>query len=122
VSKNKFIKSFKCAYEGIKVCFKSERNIKIHLTVMLIVIAAAILLDASISEWIILIILFGLVISAEMINSSMENIVDLLCDEYNASAKRAKDIAAGSVLILAFASAIIGLLIFVPKIIDLLLN
>ena len=75
-----------------------------------------ILLKINKAEWIICIALFGLVISMELINTAIENTVDLITKEKNEQAKIAKDVAAGAVLVSAIVAAIIGLMIFVPKI------
>ena len=83
---------------------------------MVLVIIAGTLLKISKIEWIICVILFALVISAELINTAIETIVDMITMEKNEKAKIAKDVAAGAVLVLAIGSAIIGLVIFVPKI------
>lgn len=112
----KLLKSFKYAFEGIFTGIKEEQNMKVHITIMILVIISGIMLKISKIEWIICIILFGLVISMELINTAIENTVDLITKEKNEKAKIAKDIAAGAVLVSAIASAIIGLIIFVPKI------
>ncbi len=112
----KLIKSFKYAFEGIVAGIKEEQNMKIHISIMILVIIFGILLKISKMEWIICIILFGFVISMELVNTSIENIVDLITLEKNPKAKIIKDVAAGAVLISAITSAIIGLIIFIPKI------
>ncbi len=112
----KVIKSFKYAFEGILTGIKEERNMKIHISIMILVIIFGILLKISKIEWIICIALFGIVISMEMINTAIENTVDLITKEKNEQAKVAKDVAAGAVLVSAIVSAIIGLIIFLPKI------
>lgn len=108
----KLINSFKYAIEGIKTSIKSEQNLKIHIVIMIFVIIAGIVFKISKFEWIICIILFGLVISLELVNTAIENVVDLVTIEKNPKAKIAKDVAAGAVLILAIISAIIGIMIF----------
>ena len=112
----KLLKSFKYAFDGIYTGIKEEQNMKIHITIMILVIIFGIMLKISKAEWIICISLFGLVISMELINTAIENTVDLVTKEKNEQAKIAKDVAAGAVLVSAIASAIIGLIIFVPKI------
>ena len=101
---------------GIITSFKTERNMKIHVFVMILVIIAGIVFKVSLLDWIILVIMFGLVISAELFNTAIETIVDMITMEKNEKAKIAKDVAAGAVLVLAFASVIVGLIIFIPKI------
>lgn len=118
-SKN-VISSFKYAFQGMFSALKTERNLKIHVTIMILVIIAGIVLKISKIEWIICIILFGLVIGGEMLNSAIETVVDIAMPDINPKAKFAKDAAAGAVLIFAIASAIIGFMIFGPKLIALL--
>lgn len=113
----KIIKSFKYAIEGILTGIKQERNMKIHITIMILVIIMGIILKINKIEWIICIILFGVVISLELINTAIENTIDLITLEKNSKAKIAKDTAAGAVLVSAISAAIIGLIIFIPKII-----
>ena len=112
----KLIKSFKYAFEGILTGIKEEQNMKIHITIMILVIIFGIMLKISTTEWIICITLFGLVISMELVNTAIENTVDLITKEKNQQAKIAKDVAAGAVLTSAIASTVVGLIIFVPKI------
>ena len=112
----KLIKSFKYAFEGIFTGIKEEHNMKIHISIMILVIVFGIMLKISKIEWIICIALFGLVISMELINTAIENTVDLITKENNQQAKIAKDVAAGAVLVSAIVSSVIGLMIFIPKI------
>ena len=121
VNKSKIvISSFKYAFQGMFSALKTERNLKIHVTIMMLVIIAGIVLKISKIEWIICIILFGLVIGGEMLNSAIETVVDIAMPDINPKAKFAKDAAAGAVLVFAIASAIIGFMIFGPKLIALL--
>lgn len=113
---NKFLKSFKYAFEGIINTIKKEQNIKVHIFVMCIVIIAGFYFKISKIEWIICLILFGMVIGAELINTAIENAVDLITSEKNEKAKLAKDAAAGAVLVISFFAAIIGIMIFGNKI------
>ncbi len=118
----KLINSFKCAIQGIIQAMKTERNVKIHITIMILVIISGIVFKIAKQEWITCIILFGLVISLELVNSAIETTVDIAMPEINEKAKNAKDIAAGAVLVSAISSAIIGLTIFIPKIIEFIKN
>lgn len=86
---------------------------------MVLVIISGFIFKISITEWIICIVLFGLVITAELINTAIETTVDIVMPEKNEKAKLAKDIAAGAVLVSAIASAIIGIIIFLPKILNI---
>ncbi len=87
---------------------------------MILVIIFGIVFKINITEWIICITLFGLVISLELINTAIEIVVDMITLEKNEKAKKAKDISASAVLISALSSAIIGLIIFIPKLLTLL--
>lgn len=118
----KLINSFKYAFSGIVTAFKSEKNMKIHFTMMMLVIIFGILLKISLNEWLVCIMLFCMVIGSEMINTAVENVVNLAMPTKNEVAKNAKDISAGTVLVFAIGSAIIGLIIFIPKIINILVN
>lgn len=112
----KLINSFKYAIQGIFTSFKTEKNMKIHILIMLLVIATGIVLKISKPEWIICIILFSIVIAGELFNTAIETVVDMVIPERNEKAKIAKDVSAGAVLVLAIGSALIGFIIFVPKI------
>lgn len=111
--------SFKYAFQGIWASFKSERNMKIHVFMMIFVILCGIFLNINLGEWITCLILFAVVIGAELFNTAIEAVVDMISLEKSPQAKLAKDISAGAVLVFAMASALIGLLIFVPKILEL---
>ena len=113
--KKKLINSFKYAIEGVIEELKTEQNIKIHMLIVIIVIILGIIVKLSKLEWIICIMLFGFVISAELINTAIETVVDLITQEIHPKAKIAKDVAAAAVLIAAITSAIVGLMIFIPK-------
>ncbi len=116
----KRLMSFGYAFKGIWTVFKSEPNMKIHLFVAVLVIICGFVFSISLVEWLFCILCFGLVMGAEMINTAIENIVNLVSPEQNKLAGKAKDIAAGAVLVCAIISAIIGLIIFIPKGLDLL--
>ena len=113
------IGSFGYAIEGIKKAFKAERNLKIHVLAMIIVILLGFILKIAVWEWVVCIVLFALVIGAELFNTSIEEVVNLLSPEIRIHAKYAKDIAAGAVLVNAFFAAVVGCIILIPKIISL---
>lgn len=116
VKTKKIINSFKYAFEGIVSAFKTERNMKIHTVIMFLVIIAGILFKINRYEWIMCIICFAMVIGGELFNTAIETVVDMVMPYKNDKAKAAKDIAAGAVLVFAIGSAVIGLIIFIPKI------
>lgn len=111
----KLINSFKYAFKGIVSALLSERNMKIHVNIMALVIIFGFILNISVGEWFVCIICFAIVISAEMFNTAFEQMVDIAMPEKDPRAKFVKDVAAGGVLVMAIASAVIGLIIFVPK-------
>lgn len=118
-SKN-LVNSFKYAIAGIKSALKTERNLKIHITIAILVIIMGSILKLSLFEWIACISWFAIVIGGELFNTAIEITVNIAMPNLNENAKRAKDISAGGVLVFAIGSAIIGLIIFVPKILLLI--
>lgn len=108
-------KSFGYAFRGIGRTIRDERNIKIHLTATVLVVIFGCFLHISKEEWLVCLILFGLVISLELVNTAVEAVVDLVTEEYRPLAEKAKDAAAGAALVAAIAAAIIGGIIFLPK-------
>ena len=115
----RLFRSFKFATEGIIYAFKYEQNIIVHSIVAALVITLGIILKINHFEWLICFLLFGLVISTELINTSIEAMTDLICPKKDPLAKIAKDTASGAVLVFALVALISGLIIFVPKIIGL---
>lgn len=115
VKTKKIANSFKYAFQGFISSLKTERNMKIHILIMLLVIIAGIVLNINKYEWMICIICFALVIGGELFNIAIETIVDIVMPYKNEKAKLAKDISASGVLIFAIGIAIVGLIIFVPK-------
>ncbi|MFD1030755.1 diacylglycerol kinase family protein [Metaplanococcus flavidus] len=111
----RFLRSFVFAFAGIRAALQSEQNIRFHFTAAAAVILAGLLTGLAAVEWLVLVLVIGGMLAFEMLNSSMERIVDLASPDLHPLAKQAKDMAAGGVLVFAIASAIIGLLIFLPK-------
>ena len=111
----KFFRGFIYAAEGIVVALKEERNLRFHLVAAVLVAIAGLLTGLSQTEWFIILILFGVMFALEIMNSAVERVVDLVTMEKKPLAKQAKDMAAGAVLVFATISAIIGLLLFIPK-------
>ena len=107
--------SFKYASEGIISTIKEERNMFIHFLIAIIVVITGVYVRLSLNEWLICLLLFALVFSLELINTAIENTVDLVTTKKNKKAKIAKDAAAGAVLIAAIFASIIGIIIFLPK-------
>ena len=116
----KLIKSFRYAYSGLRYAYKNEQSLAVDIGMALVVAIAGILFKVSITEWAILVITVGLVISLELLNTAIEAVIDLVTEKYHPIAKVAKDTSAAAVAVLAVVSVIEGLIIFLPKIIDLL--
>jgi len=104
--------SFKNAFNGIIYTFKTQPNFKIHSLAALIAITASIVLNISMAEKIVIVFTISLVLIAEMINTSIESVVNLLTDKFHQQAKIAKDVSAGMVLISAISSLLIAFIIF----------
>lgn len=115
VKTKKIANSFKYAWQGLISAFETERNMKIHVIIMFLVIISGIFFKINVFEWIICVMCFASVIGAELLNTAIETTVDIAMPERNEKAKLAKDISAGAVLVIAIGSAIIGLMIFIPK-------
>ena len=112
----KLINSFRYAIEGIISSFKTERNMKIHILAMIVVIIAGIFLKINAIEWMMCAIAISMVIAGELFNTAIETIVDMISPQKNEKAKLVKDISAAAVLVLAIGALVIGLIIFIPKI------
>ncbi len=108
-------KAFPYAMQGIGHAWKHEVNLRIHVSVAVIVILMGFWLSLSAMEWLIILLTIGGMLSLELINTAVERVVDLVTREYHPLAKQAKDAAAGAVLVYAILSVIIGLVIFLPK-------
>ncbi len=120
--KNKLYKSFGFAFEGIGNTILRERNMQIHCTVTVLVVIFGFILKISMVEWYICLLLFALVLSLELVNTALEAVVDLVTEEKKPLAKKAKDAAAGAVLMSAIIAAILGGIIFFPKLWLFILN
>jgi undecaprenol kinase len=118
--KYKYTDTFKFALSGIRVSFIKEKNLKFHFIFGLFVIVLGVIFNLTPTEWMfVLIAVLGMMV-VEMINTSIERVVDLVTEQYHPLAKQAKDIAAGAVLIYAILSVLIGIIIFFPKILVLI--
>lgn len=113
-------KSFYFAISGIMSALKKERNFQIHVAAAIVAICLSIYFSLSVTEWILILLSIGGVFALELINSAIERVVDLVTMDYHPLAKQAKDFAAGAVLIYAIVAVLIGLLVFLPKILRIL--
>lgn len=101
---------------GMKYTFQTETNLKIQLLFAIIAIGAGMIVSLDLVEWLILCLTIGMVISAEIINTAIEMVLDLYSETYNEKIKLAKDISSGAVLVTAIVSIIVGCILFLPKI------
>ena len=113
------LKTLSYGFNGILYTLKHERNMVIHFLVMILVIIAGIVFKITFVEWGVCFVLFALVLSLELMNTALENVVDLVTEEKRAKAKVAKDAAAGAVLVAAIFAVIIGISIFLPRLLNL---
>ena len=112
----KLLNSFKYAFQGILYSFNTQRNIRIHFCIAIIILILGTYLHLSNIEWSLILLTISIVVTGEMINTAIEKTIDLVTEEYKILAKIAKDVAAGAVLISSMISIIIGILIFYEKI------
>lgn len=112
-------KSFGFAFEGIKTAFKKEPNFRIHLAVASVAVLAAFFLKFSYLEWLVLALSIFLVLALELINTTLESLVNLVSPAVHPAAKTAKDVSAAAVFLSALFSVVVGIVLFLPKILDL---
>ena len=112
-------KSFVYAFSGLKKAFREEPNFKIHTAIAVFILILAGLLGFSAFEWVVLILTIFLVMAAELINTAVEDTLDLVSPELNERVGAIKDLMAAIVLLASVSSVAIGLLLFLPKIIAL---
>lgn len=109
----KFLKSVPYAWEGIKTLLKLENNAKIHLLAVFVVTITGFIIHFSETEWLAVIIVMGGVLALEAINTAIETLVDLVSPDFHPLAKKAKDVAAGAVLLFVFAAlAVAGVILW----------
>ncbi len=116
----KFIASFEYAGQGLWYTFRTQRNMRVHLIIALLTLLAGALFRISALEFALIFMMIGAVFAAEMINTAVECCVDLISPGYHDLAKKAKDVAAGAVLISAIVAVLVGICIFLPRITALL--
>lgn len=118
--KRKFITSFKDCIHGLEFVIVNEDNFKREIILGIMALILSFVLKVNTTEFIIILFVIALVLMCEVINTSIEKTVDLYTKEYNETAKVAKDVSAFSVLLTSFFAVVIGIVIFVPKIINIL--
>ncbi len=111
--------SFRYAFAGVRHLFLTQRNAQIHAAIGVIAVAFGVAFQISQAEWLSLVIISALVVAAEGVNTAIEAIVDMVSPEYHPLAKVAKDVGAGTVLLTAIAAVIVGLIVFLPRLLEL---
>ncbi|WP_413380136.1 diacylglycerol kinase family protein [Alkalihalobacillus sp. 1P02AB] len=115
----RFLRSFGYACQGLKHVVKNEQNMQIHLVIAATTLMAAWILSFSLTSWMILLLVIAGMFSMEIMNTAVERTVDMITDDYHPLAKRAKDIAAAAVFVYCLFAAIIGLMLFLPPLLEL---
>lgn len=116
----RIISSFKNSRNGLKAAYKNEQSMYIHLVCTIILLLFSFLLEISMTQWLIIIAIIGLTLVVELLNTAVESTVDLVTKEFHPLAKIAKDTASAAEFVLSVTSAIIALMIFIPRIMELL--
>lgn len=114
-------KSFVNAYAGMSYCVRTQRNLRIHLTITALVLALSAFLRVSLTELAVLVFCIMVVIVTEMLNTALECAVDLVTSDYHTLAKLSKDISAGAVLVASLGAAAVGAIVFLPRLWQLFL-
>ncbi len=114
----RFIRSFGYSIAGLRYAYKYEQSMFVHVLATIIVILAGIFFKLNLFEWLICVLVIGLVIATELINTSIEAVVDLSCPEIHPLAKVAKDTASAAVFVFAITAILCGGFVFLPKIIE----
>jgi len=112
----KFFKGFVFAFRGIVVALRGQLNMKVHFAAALLVMVGGFYYRLQPWEWVAVVLSIGLVMALELLNTAIEDLVNLIHPEWNARAGRIKDLAAGAVLLAAVAALVVGLIVFIPKI------
>lgn len=115
MKRRSIIESFNYAVSGIIIALKTEKNMRIHYLIALSVILLSLFFDFSRTEFLLLLFAISLVVVAEMVNTALERVVDLITEEYHPLARLVKDVAAGAVLIAAINSMVVGYLLFFDR-------
>jgi diacylglycerol kinase len=118
----RFLKSFGYSIDGLVYAYKYEQSMLIHVIATIGVVTANILFGISSFEWLVTLLSIGMVLSAELINTAIEAVVDLVTLEIHPLAKIAKDCGSAATFVLAMMAAAIGFVVYIPHIIELVKN
>ena len=116
----KFLNSFTYPIKGLKYAYRNEQNLAFDIGMALLVVIAGFLFKVSVTEWALLALTIGMVLSLELVNTAIEAVVDLVTEEYHPLAKVAKDTSAAAVFIFAIVAIVVGIIIFGPKLFAIL--
>ncbi|MBK0382602.1 diacylglycerol kinase family protein [Pedobacter sp. SD-b] len=114
------IKSFKYAFEGYKYLFKEEHNARVHLFFTILVVSCGFFFQINLLEWVSIFFAIGLVIVTEILNTAIEKLADFVSPNKNINIKIIKDLAAAAVFTSTIIAVIIGVIIFLPKLTQIL--
>jgi diacylglycerol kinase len=112
------ITSFRYAFAGIGYELRTQRNLRIHVAIAVVVVIAGLWLGLSRWEWTVIALTVGFVLAAEMFNSALEAVVDLASPDLQSLAKIAKDVSAGAVVLAAATAVVVGLLVLGPHLVQ----
>ncbi len=116
----RFVKSFGYSIDGLKYAYKYEQSMLIHVIATIFAIIMGLICHISISEWALIAVAIGIVLAAELINTAIEAVVDLVTLEIHPLAKIAKDCGSAATFVLSIVAAIIGCLVYIPHLIEML--
>jgi undecaprenol kinase len=114
----RLLRSFGYAFQGLKHVFINEQNMQVHFCLAIIVFVLAVWLDVTRIEWLILLVVVSGIFALEIMNTAIERTVDLVTEQYHPIAKRAKDVAASAVFVYSVFAVIIGMVLFIPYLLE----
>lgn len=117
--KRSFFSTFRYAIHGISATIRVEKNMRIHLLITIAVVVAGLLFKITKTEWIVVLLCSGCVIAAEMVNTAIERLADVITAENDNRIKTVKDISAGAVFIISITTCIVGIIVFLPYLLRL---
>lgn len=109
-------KSFTYAFNGLKILILYEHNARIHLAIAILVLVAGIFFGLEKNEWLAIVIVVGMVFCAEILNTAIERLCDKISTQTDEKIKVVKDLGAAAVLVCSVVAAVVGIWIFLPKI------
>lgn len=116
----RFVRSFSFSISGLKYAYKYEQSMFVHVIATICVITANVIFKVQPIEWLITVLAIGMVLAAELINTAIEAIVDMVTLEFHPLAKIAKDCGSAATFVLAMMAAVIGIVVYLPHILEIL--